>query len=65
MAVRDAMVFYQWPANLSGWPSIALPCGRHLDGLPSSLMMTGKPHTEAHLLAIAGQIEDLQMSQPA
>jgi aspartyl-tRNA(Asn)/glutamyl-tRNA(Gln) amidotransferase subunit A len=60
MSVRDAMVFYQWPANLLGWPSISVPTTQRIDGLPASVMLTGKPHTEAHLLAIAQAFEHLQ-----
>jgi len=57
MAVRDAMVFYQWPANLLGWPSISVPCAQRIDGLPVGLMLTGRPWTEASLLAIAAAFE--------
>jgi aspartyl-tRNA(Asn)/glutamyl-tRNA(Gln) amidotransferase subunit A len=60
MSVRDAMVFYQWPANLLGFPSITLPTTQLLDGLPASVMLTGKPHTESQLLAIAEAFERLK-----
>ncbi|WP_445504661.1 amidase, partial [Microvirga sp. G4-2] len=60
MSVRDAMVFYQWPANLLGWPSIAIPTTERLDGLPFSAMLTGKPYAEARLLAIALTFERFQ-----
>lgn len=54
---RDAMVFYQWPANLLGWPSISVPCAERTGGLPVGLMLTGKPWTEASLLTIATAFE--------
>lgn len=60
MSVRDAMVFYQWPANLLGWPSISVPTTERLDGLPVSAMLTGKPYAETRLLAIARGFERLQ-----
>lgn len=60
MSARDAMVFYQWIANLSGWPSIALPCEAEGLGIPSSLMLTAKPHCERHLLSVAEEFERLR-----
>jgi Asp-tRNA(Asn)/Glu-tRNA(Gln) amidotransferase A subunit family amidase len=32
------------------WPSIALPCPEELDGLPFSLMVTGRPGSDHALL---------------
>jgi aspartyl-tRNA(Asn)/glutamyl-tRNA(Gln) amidotransferase subunit A len=63
MSVRDAMVFYQWPANLLGWPSISVPTPQFLGGLPASVMLTGKAHTEARLLAIAQAFECFQKAR--
>ncbi|WP_457093902.1 amidase [Microvirga sp. P5_D2] len=60
ISVRDAMVFYQWPANLLGWPSISVPTTQRIDGLPASVMLTGKPHAEARLLAIARAFDHFQ-----
>jgi aspartyl-tRNA(Asn)/glutamyl-tRNA(Gln) amidotransferase subunit A len=62
MSVRDAMVFYQWPANLLGWPSISVPSAQYLDGLPASMMLTGKPYDEGGLLAVAQAFEHLQQA---
>ncbi|MGB3832696.1 MAG: amidase [Mesorhizobium sp.] len=57
MPVRDAMVLYQWVANLTGWPSIALPCARDGDSVASSLMLTSRPCSDASLVQIAGLFE--------
>ncbi|MBU2359131.1 MAG: hypothetical protein KKB02_09410, partial [Alphaproteobacteria bacterium] len=43
-------------ANLTGHPSIALPCGR-VDGLPVSLQVTGPRAGDAFLLSAAQRIE--------
>ncbi|WP_242225174.1 amidase [Shinella zoogloeoides] len=59
MSVLDAMVCYQWVANLSGWPSIALPCERSA-GIAPSLMLTARPHAEALLLDTARAFEDIR-----
>lgn len=60
MSARDAMVFYQWTANLSGWPSIALPCEREGQPVSSSLMLTAKPYCESRLLAVAEELERIR-----
>ncbi|MGR3572252.1 hypothetical protein [Brevirhabdus sp.] len=43
-------------SNLTGHPSIALPCGM-AHGLPVSLQLTGRHGQDAALLSIAAQIE--------
>jgi aspartyl-tRNA(Asn)/glutamyl-tRNA(Gln) amidotransferase subunit A len=53
--VRDALVRFEWPANLSGWPALAFPA-EPPDGAepPFSLMLTGRPGSELALLDMAG-----------
>ncbi|WP_137391056.1 amidase [Rhodoligotrophos defluvii] len=63
MSTRDALVLYQWPANLLGWPSLALPCPERVDGQPLGLMLTAKPFAEAGLLALGRQIEERSARQ--
>jgi amidase len=50
---------YNFLANLSGQPSIVLPCGFSKDGLPIGLQLTGKRWGEAKLLGVAKALEKL------
>lgn len=45
-------------ANLTGAPSLSLPCRRE-SGLPVGLQLTGKPGADAALLALARRLEPL------
>jgi amidase len=48
------------PWNLAGWPAMAVPAGRHPNGLPLSIQLVGRPGSEAVLLGIAGELERLR-----
>ncbi len=50
---------YNYLANLTGQPSIVLPCGFSKDGLPIGLQLTGKRWGEARLLGVARVLERL------
>jgi amidase len=50
---------YNFLANLTGQPSIVLPCGFSKEGLPIGLQLTGKRWGEAKLLGIAKVLEKL------
>jgi amidase len=50
---------YNFLANLTGQPSIVLPCGFSKEGLPIGLQLTGKRWDEARLLGIAKVLEKL------
>jgi amidase len=50
---------YNFLANLTGQPSIVLPCGFSKEGLPIGLQLTGKRWGEAKLLAVAKVLEKL------
>ena len=50
---------YNYLANLTGQPSIVLPCGLSREGLPIGLQLTGKRWGEARLLGIAKVLEKL------
>jgi len=41
------------PWNLTGHPSLSVPCGLAEDGLPAGLQITGAKNTDAHLLRLA------------
>ncbi|MBV8998900.1 MAG: amidase [Solirubrobacterales bacterium] len=43
--------------NLTGQPSIALPAGFGVDGLPLSVQLIGRPGAEDLLYSLAGQVE--------
>jgi amidase len=55
---------YNYLANLTGQPSIVLPCGFSKDGLPIGLQLTGKRWGEAKLLGVAKVLEKLLPSCP-
>jgi amidase len=46
------------PADLTGHPSISIPCGMH-DGLPIGLMLTGRQFEDATLIAASAAFEAL------
>jgi amidase len=50
---------YNFLANLTGQPSLVLPCGFSRDGLPIGLQLTGRRWGEAKLLAVAKVLEKL------
>jgi amidase len=50
---------YNFLANLTGQPSIVLPCGFSKEGLPIGLQLTGKRWGEAKLLGVAKALEKL------
>jgi amidase len=55
---------YNYLANLTGQPSIVLPCGLSKDGLPIGLQLTGKRWEEAKLFGIAKVLEKLLPACP-
>ena len=48
---------YNFLANLTGQPSIVLPCGFSQEGLPIGLQLVGKRWGEAKLLGVAKAVE--------
>ncbi|MBN9539487.1 MAG: hypothetical protein BGN99_02380 [Alphaproteobacteria bacterium 65-37] len=50
---------YNFLANVTGQPSIVLPCGFSRDGLPIGLQLVGKRWGEAKLLGVAKALEQL------
>lgn len=55
--LREALVRFQWPANLSGWPALAFPAAPARDGAPPfSAMLTGRPGRELSLITLAERI---------
>jgi aspartyl-tRNA(Asn)/glutamyl-tRNA(Gln) amidotransferase subunit A len=52
-AVRSAFIRLNRPANITGLPSITVPCGFTSEGLPIGLQLIGRAFGEAQLLQIA------------
>jgi amidase len=50
---------YNFLANLTGQPSVVLPCGFSREGLPIGLQLTGKRWGDARLLGVAKAFEKL------
>jgi aspartyl-tRNA(Asn)/glutamyl-tRNA(Gln) amidotransferase subunit A len=54
-AATDAYVRFSAPANVTGLPSLSVPCGFTEGGLPIGMQIMGKPFAETTLLAV-GQV---------
>jgi Asp-tRNA(Asn)/Glu-tRNA(Gln) amidotransferase A subunit family amidase len=52
------LVHHQCPANVTGQPSLSVPCGFSQDGLPIGLQLIGRPFEERTLFGIAAAYED-------
>ncbi|MFC4505311.1 MULTISPECIES: amidase [Streptomyces] len=48
------------PWNLTGWPAMAVPFGELPSGEPTAVQLVGRPGSEAELLRLAGQLENLR-----
>lgn len=53
---RDTMRYSQW-LNLAGFPGVAVPVGKSLEGLPIGVQVIGRPFEEELILAVAEAIE--------
>lgn len=58
-SVHASMTRLSSPANLTGLPSLAVPCGRDGDGMPLSLQVIGRPFEEAKVLRVGHTWEQL------
>src|SRR4029453_10117471 len=50
--------------NLTGWPALALPCGRAEGGLPASVQLAAPSGRDALVLAAGAALEDALSGQP-
>jgi aspartyl-tRNA(Asn)/glutamyl-tRNA(Gln) amidotransferase subunit A len=48
-AVRSAVTRLTGPTNLTGFPSLSVPCGLTISGLPAGMQLIGRPFDEATL----------------
>jgi len=55
--LRWPVIRLTFPFNALGWPVIALPCGPAEHGLPASLSISGRPGTDALVLAAGRALE--------
>ncbi len=51
---------YTWPWNVLGWPSVNVPAGFTADGLPIGAQLIGPANSEARLLSLAAELEDVE-----
>jgi aspartyl-tRNA(Asn)/glutamyl-tRNA(Gln) amidotransferase subunit A len=56
LTVRDALIRYTAPFNVTGWPALSLPLGLGRDGLPRGLQLVGRMYDEARLLDIGEEL---------
>ncbi|MEO6887203.1 MAG: amidase [Jatrophihabitantaceae bacterium] len=51
---------YAWPWNVLGWPGINVPAGFTTSGLPFGAQLLGPANSEALLISLAAQLEDVE-----
>jgi aspartyl-tRNA(Asn)/glutamyl-tRNA(Gln) amidotransferase subunit A len=56
-AVYSALTRLTGPTNLNGLPSLSVPCGTTIRGLPTGLQLIGRPYHEATLYRFAQDYE--------
>jgi aspartyl-tRNA(Asn)/glutamyl-tRNA(Gln) amidotransferase subunit A len=56
-AATDSYVRFSAPANVTGLPSLSVPCGFTEGGLPIGMQIMGKPFAEATLLTVGQAYE--------
>jgi amidase len=54
---------YAWPWNVLGWPAVNVPGGMARDGLPLGVQLLGPAEADGRLLALAGQLEQVERWQ--
>jgi amidase len=50
---------YAWPWKVLGWPAISVPAGLTEEGLPFGMQLLGPANSEALLLCLAAQLEQV------
>mgnify|MGYP001170167455 CR=1 FL=1 len=55
--VRQVLTRLTSPTNYNGLPSLSVPCGFSVDGLPIGIQFIGKPWDEARLYGVAYALE--------
>jgi aspartyl-tRNA(Asn)/glutamyl-tRNA(Gln) amidotransferase subunit A len=62
--LRDAVMPFTVPANVTGWPALVVPVGPGVDGLPASIQMIARPGREHLLPALAARIRGARSRPP-
>jgi aspartyl-tRNA(Asn)/glutamyl-tRNA(Gln) amidotransferase subunit A len=57
LVLRERMIKLTYPANATGAPALALPCGTAEDGLPASVQLIGRVGEDAAVLAAGRALE--------
>ena len=57
IALRGTLTRLTFPFNLTGWPTLALPCGAAEEGLPASVQLAAPPGEDARVLAAGKALE--------
>ena len=59
--IEEQMLDYSYTMtyNLTGWPSVVIPCGLDRHGLPIGLQVIAAPFHEQHCLLIAEMIQNM------
>ena len=60
-----SMALNTYPTNVSGHPSLSVPCGRGEHGLPIGLQLTGRRFDERTLFRAAERVERMERGQAA
>ncbi|MEO7078954.1 MAG: amidase family protein, partial [Rhodococcus sp. (in: high G+C Gram-positive bacteria)] len=50
---------YTWPWNVLGWPSVNIPAGFTMNGLPIGMQLMGHESSEPLLVSVAAQLENV------
>ncbi len=51
---------YAWPWNVLGWPGVSIPGGLTEEGLPFGVQLLGPANSEATLLSLAAEVEQVE-----
>ncbi len=62
--VRDALIRYTAPFNITGWPAVSIPMGLDRDGLPIGLQIVGRRFEDRRLLRRAAEMESALPAMP-
>jgi aspartyl-tRNA(Asn)/glutamyl-tRNA(Gln) amidotransferase subunit A len=57
-SVRSAVTRLTGPTNMTGLPSLSVPCGYNASGLPVGAQLIGRPFDEATLYRFAHAYEE-------
>jgi aspartyl-tRNA(Asn)/glutamyl-tRNA(Gln) amidotransferase subunit A len=63
-SVRSALTRYTGPTDLTGHPSLSVPCGLNGSGLPVGMQLIGRPFDEATLYRFGNAYERTTAGEP-